>query len=124
MATRAGKYPHVEWIDLNNNGIAVEVAVLKRDSQGGVYFIRLDALDSIDKSRMAKILTNRNAPNFELWDLMSQITLGNGENALKYFHQLVRIKTPQGEIIRPAHGRIGVAQPQVAPKSRKAATAE
>ena len=40
---------------------------------------------------------------------MSQRTLGNGVNALDYFHQLVKILTPSGEIMDPSATRMGMA---------------
>lgn len=104
-----GKYPHISWIDLEHDGIAVEIAVLKNDDSG-LYFIRLDQLDRIDKQRLFKVINNRNAHLYELWDLMSNVTLGNGANALTYFHQLVKCLTPQGKIIKPSEGRRGVGE--------------
>lgn len=100
-------YPHVEWIDLQNNGQLTEVAVIKRDQIGNIYFIALHSLDNIDKRRIAGILSNRNAASVELYELLSQITLGNGVNALEYFHQLVKVRSPQGHVDRPQVGRIG-----------------
>lgn len=105
------QYPHVEWLDLNNDGNLHEVAVVKRDRLGNVYFLQLRELDVIDRRRLAGILTNRNAPNMELFELFSQITLGNGMNALEYFHQLVRIKTAAGPIVQS--GRAGQRMIQV-----------
>jgi hypothetical protein len=99
--------PHIEWIDLKNNGMMVECAVMKRDNNGNIYHIALNTLDNIDRNRMANIVTNRNAGSFELWDLMSQTTLGNGVNALKYFHQLVKVLTASGQIVSPSSGQIG-----------------
>lgn len=56
---------------------------------------------------MAKIVSNRNSTAFELWDLMSQVTLNNGVNALEYFHQLVEMITPTGKRMTPREGVIG-----------------
>jgi hypothetical protein len=42
---------------------------------------------------------------------MSQVTLGNGANALDYFHQYVKVLTPGGAVINPTVGRIGAVQP-------------
>ncbi len=109
VTTVKGKFPHVEWMDIGSNNVLVEVAVLRRDELGNVYFFRLDALDDIDRTRLVKILMNRNANAFELWDLMSQITLGNGMNALEYFHQLVKVITPTGQILKPSKGQRGIA---------------
>ena len=105
--TQMAQYPHVEWLDLHSDGNLHEVAVIKRDQYGNTYFLQLNELDMIDKRRLAGILTNRNAPNMELYELLSQITLGNGVNSLQYFHQLVKVKTPAGQIMKPQIGQIG-----------------
>lgn len=99
-------YPHIEWIDLLNNGQLHEVAVVKRDQIGNVYFIELRSLDIIDRRRIAGILSNRNAASVELYELLSQITLGNGVNALEYFHQLVKVRGVNGIVEKPQVGRI------------------
>lgn len=104
-----GAYPHLEWLDLYGDGIAYECAIMKRDENGNVSFIKLANLDDIDKSRLRDIVTHRNAKGHALWDLMSQVTLGNGVNALEYFHQLVKILTPSGKILDPVMGRMGLS---------------
>lgn len=92
-----GQFPHTEWVDLLNNGVAVEVIVMKRDQRNGdLYFIRTDYLDEIDRRRILQILKKRDADKYPLWDLLDNTTLGNGENALEYFHQLVRVVTESG----------------------------
>lgn len=103
-----GNMPHIYWIDLKGDGVYTECAVMKRDGLGNVMFFPLKALDNIDKKRLARILTNRNAVHFELWDLMSNITLNNGVNALTYFHQLVEMITPSGRVMKPEAGVIGI----------------
>lgn len=105
----SSQYPHIEWLDLYEDGTLHECAVVKKDAVGNIYFIRLPNLDMVDKRRIANILTGRNAKNFALWDLLFQSTLGNGMNALDYFHQYVRIKTPRGQIIQPQVGTMGGA---------------
>lgn len=109
MAVRmyAGSLPHIFWIDLEGNGMFSECAVLKKDTLGNVYFFPLGSLDNVDKGRMARVVQNRNAKNFELWELMEQITLNNGVNALEYFHQLVEMVSANGKRIRPREGLIG-----------------
>lgn len=112
IAYRVEKSPrskHIEWIELNKDGILHECAILKRDSTGNVFYFKTNSLDTIDRQRLANIIADRNANAFELWDLMSQRTLGNGVNALAYFHQLVRVLTPQGKTIDPRQGQVGVA---------------
>lgn len=103
----SGEYPHIEWLELHGDGILHECAVMKRTPDGSVLFFRTNELDEIDKRRLADILTNRNARHFELWDLMSNKTLGNGVNALAYFNQLVRMLTPNGKLIDPRAGQAG-----------------
>lgn len=102
-------YPHVFWIELHNDGVLHECAVLKQSRDGNIMFFPINNLDNVDRQRIAGILMDRNAHNFELWDLMAQKTLGNGMNALSYFHQLVRVLTPGGKIMDPKSGQIGMA---------------
>lgn len=101
------EYPHIEWIELHGDGILHECAIMRRERSGNVLYFRTNDLDEIDKRRLAGILQDRNARNFELWDLMSQRTLGNGCNALAYFHQLVKQITPSGKILDPKAGQVG-----------------
>lgn len=110
LQTRKGSRPHIEWIDLQGRGVYTECAVMKRDDFDNIYFIELPSLDTIDKTRLARILTHRNAPINELWDLMSQITLNNGVNALHYFHQLVKIITTEGVVMNPRQGQVGMGR--------------
>lgn len=103
-----GRYPHVGWVDLEGDGILTEIAIMA-NNPGGLSFIKLNALDVIDKQRLLRVITNRNTHLYELWDLMSNITLGNGMNALEYFHQYVKVLTPSGKVITPSEGRRGAA---------------
>jgi hypothetical protein len=107
VSMHQGNMPHLYWIDLSGDGVYTECAVMRKDGLGNVYFFPLNALDKIDKGRLARILSNRNATAFELWDLMSQITLNNGVNALTYFHQLVEVITPNGRRMKPREGVVG-----------------
>lgn len=103
-----GSYNHIEWIDLQGTNILTEVAVMKRDQLGNTHFFPVGSLDAIDKARLRNILTGRNAAQYPLWDLMQSVTLGNGINALTYFHQLVQILTPGGQVIDVSAGKMGV----------------
>lgn len=101
--------PHVEWVDLEENGVAVEIIVMKRDKRNNdLYFIKTEELDEIDRRRLNQILRKRDAGKYELWDLLDNTILGNGENALEFFHQLVRVRTDSGQILIPGAGRTGV----------------
>lgn len=110
-----GRYPHTGWVDLEGKGVLSEVAVVKNSGEG-LYYIKLQQLDAIDMNRLFRILTNRNSHLYELWDLMSNVTLGNGANALEYFHQYVKVITPSGQIMNPQIGRVGMPTPRVAPR--------
>lgn len=110
-----GKYPHIEWLDLHRNGVATECAILKRDADGNIYHFALQSLDLIDKKRLLDIVTNRNAHLYELWDLMSQITMRNGVNALVYFNQLAKVLTPSGQLIDVDPARRGLGRDNTTP---------
>jgi len=99
------KYEHVQFLDLNGNGLETEVVVLKEERNGDKYFIKTDTLDEIDLDRLRGILAKRDAHFYPLWDLMSQTMLKNGMNALVYFNQLVKVKTAAGPIVRPGNPR-------------------
>ena len=101
------KFNHVEWLDLKDDGVLTECAIMKREPNGDTYFFPLTTLDNVDKSRLLSIITRRDAHLYELWDLMSNITLGNGMNALNYFHQLAKVKTASGQVIAPSTSRRG-----------------
>ena len=101
------KTNHVYWMDLHNDGILTECAVMKKDKLDNYYFIEVSNLDSIDHKRLHKIVNNINADRLELWDIMSQVTLGNGVNALTYFQQVVRMVTANGQIVDPNSGKLG-----------------
>lgn len=101
------KYPHVEWLDLKGDGTLIECAIMKRDDAGNVYFFEIGSLDEIDKQRLFRVIVSRNAAQYPLWDIMNQVTLGNGINALEYFHQLVRVLTPSGQVLTPRMGVMG-----------------
>ena len=108
-----GKYPHIEWLDLGQNGVLVECAIMKREKNGDVYFFSLEQIDQIDKARLARIIRGRNAEMFDLYDLMSQVTLGNGVNALIYFQQLAKVRTASGQIFPASASRHGMPSLQV-----------
>ena len=99
--------PHVFRIDLQNEGLAHECAVLSQDKFGNIYYIKISDLDEIDRTRIGKILQHRYINQLPLWDVMSQTTLKNGLNALDYFQQLVKAITPVGKQFVPRAGAGG-----------------
>lgn len=107
LTVKQGHLPHLKWIDLHNNGTLIECAVMNEDQYGNITYIQVNQLDAVDRRRLLKILTSRTATQFKLWDLMSNITLNNGVNALTYFHQLVSIISQNGIISVPRAGEIG-----------------
>ncbi len=85
---------HIEYVDVNNDGILEEIAVVKRNPEDGtIHYIDVAPLDPIDKARLKRIVTSQHADKYELWELMSQTKLENGMNALDFFHtNLVKVK--------------------------------
>lgn len=104
---RDSNLPHVKFIDLRNNGIMEEVAVLQKFNNGDVAYIPISALDDTDKTRLLKIVNSEHARMFPLYELMKSHTLKNGVNALEYFHQLARVRTATGLIIEANPARRG-----------------
>lgn len=103
MQTRAPVFNHLRKVLLD--GVLQEVLVMREDpSNGDIYFIKVLHLDRIDKDRFVKILRRRDANRYELWDLLSQVTLPNGQNALVLYHQLVRVLHANGKTSLPGHG--------------------
>jgi hypothetical protein len=96
----AGAKRHMEILPLNSDGTMVECVVLKRYNNGDRIFIQVDHLDEIDRERIKKYLSEAHADRFELWDMLSHRRLGNGMNALEYFHQLARYFVAQTRTIR------------------------
>lgn len=91
---------HLRAMDLHNNGLVTEVVVIKEDpNNGDIFLIEVSELGEVDRRRLLDIIQSRDAQGMELWEAMSYKTLGNGENALKFFHQLVKRKTRSGAIL-------------------------
>ena len=103
------KYPHIEWVDLDNNGVSHEIAVMKRDvNTKDLYYIKISDMDDIDRNRLVQVLESRDAGRHELWDVLHNTTLANGVNALEFFHQMVKVQTRSGVTMSPGIGRQGM----------------
>ena len=89
-------FRHVYLVDIHDDGQLREVAIVKEEDNGTLYYIDIVSLDQVDKGRLKALVTNIHADKYALWDLMSQQSLSNGQNALDYFHQLVKVKTAPG----------------------------
>lgn len=123
---RDSNYPHIKFVDLNNNGILEEVAVMKLFPNGDMAYITVASLDDTDKSRLLKVVTSEHAHMFTLDQLLKNTTLKNGMNALVYFQQLVKVRTASGRTIeansnRRGSGRIDTNEmvQETAPTSKK-----
>jgi len=102
-------YPHIEWVDLDGNGVAQEIVVMKRDpASKDLYYIKIADMDEIDRNRLVHILQGRDSGRHELWDVLHNTTLANGENALEFFHQMVKVQTRSGVTMLPGVGRHGI----------------
>lgn len=97
MAQTPAKLHHVELLDIDNSGIMTEVAIVKREEDGSVFYINTEVLHPIDKARLKKVVTSQHADKYTLWELLSQARLSNGMNALDYFHyNFVKCKRAPG----------------------------
>jgi hypothetical protein len=89
--------PHVYLCDVDDSGLMKEIALVKKFKDGSIYYIEIESLHNIDKSRLKKIVTGQHSTKYELWELMSQAKLSNGMNALDFFHaNNVKVKRPRG----------------------------
>lgn len=122
-------FPHVRYVELFNDGILYECAIMKEDKNSGdLYYMRIDEMDDIDRARLRQIVSRRDAEKYELWDLMEHgKPLPNGVNALTYFHQYVKVRAVSGKIFTPTAGRRGAGikkadlEKAIAAKAKKAA---
>ena len=93
------KLHHIFLADIDDTGLLKEIAVVKKTTDGSIFYIDIDPLHPIDKARLKKIVSSPHADKYELWDLMSQSRLSNGMNALDFFHSnCVKVKRPKGAI--------------------------
>lgn len=109
---------HIEYVDVNKDGILEEIAVVKRDAVSGtIHYIDIAPLDPIDKARLKRIVTSQHADKYELWELMSQTKLENGMNALDFFHSnLIKVLRGKDTVSTQFGGSLASAKvvPQVA----------
>ena len=112
-------FKHVQYIDLEKNGLESECVILRTFENEDRIFIKLNELDNIDLERLTNIVNSRDAGRFELWDLMNSHTLRNGENALMYFHQMAKGITKQGTSFVPMSGNRGSLGVRVAAEPEK-----
>ena len=112
IAKQKTDLPHIFRVDVDDSGLLQEVAVVKEEDDGTIYYIPISPLHQIDKQRLKKIVTGVHADKYPLWELLSQATLSNGMNALDFFHfNCVKTKRPKGalasrETLSTVSGRI------------------
>lgn len=106
------RFNHVFLVDVADNGALREVAVVKEEANGTIYYVDIASLDNFDKGRLKSLVTSQHADKYPLWDLMSQATLSNGKNALDYFHQLVKVKQAPGSVNTALGGGLAGVMPQ------------
>jgi len=88
---------HIFLCDIDDSGLLKEIMLVKKFKDGTIYYIEIDPLHQIDKSRIKKIVSSPHADKYEAWELLSQTKLSNGMNALDFFHSNnVRVKRPKG----------------------------
>lgn len=104
------RYEHVQYVDLKNDGSLHECIIMKYTDAGDLYYIPVEHLDDIDVARLHQIISRKDADRYELWDLLSNVTLKNGSNALTFFQQFVLHRTANGKIQPP--GRVISAKPR------------
>jgi hypothetical protein len=93
----ATSLPHIFLCDINDSGLLEEILVVKQYKDGSIYYVQIDPLHAIDKSRIKKIVSSQHADKYEAWELLSQARLSNGMNALDFFHSNnVKVKRPKG----------------------------
>jgi hypothetical protein len=114
---RPTNLPHISWTDLYNDGVMREIAVINTEENGDLHFILIESLDQIDRKRLVNIVTRRHADAQPLWELLETVTLKNGMNALRYFHQLVQVRTQSGRIMKPSMNRRGIGKPIEQPQA-------
>lgn len=95
----AEQYEHVQYLAVKPDGTEHECVIIKEFPNGDVAYVDLTKLDKIDLDRLTGIIRKRDANKYPLWDVMSNTTLRNGENALEYFHQLTEVLTTNGSVI-------------------------
>lgn len=91
------KLPHIFHCDIDDTGLLREIAVVKQLKDGTLYYIDIEPQHPVDKARLKKAVMSQYAAERPLWEILSNITLSNGMNALDFFHSnCVKVKRPKG----------------------------
>lgn len=101
---------HVKFMDVNNDGLLEEIAVVKQWDDGSFSYVLVTALSNLNKGRLKALVTSQHADKYQLWEIMSQSKLSNGLNALDFFHNnFVKIFRPQGSLATSMGGGLATA---------------
>ena len=94
--------PHIFKVDIDDSGLYQEVAIVKEEEDGTIYYIKIDGMHIIDKRRLKNIVSQRHADREPLYEIMSRFKLDMNEmNALDFFHfNYVKVKRPRGAMSR------------------------
>ena len=99
LVKHATDLPHIFRVDIDDSGLLQEIAIVKEENDGTIYYIPVSPLHTIDKQRLKKIVTSIHADKYPLWELLSQATLSNGMNALDFFQfNAIKTKRPKGAL--------------------------
>lgn len=95
---------HVFYMDVNDDGILREIALVKKWEDGSISYVDIALCDNIDKGRLKKVVTGHHADKYQLWELLDMERLSNGINGLDYFHQMTRMKRMPGTSVNTVFG--------------------
>ena len=105
------KLPHVEYLDIADNGVLREVAIVKKWDDGSISYIDIELLDRIDKGRLKAALMDVHVDKDPLFVILGRRTESNGMNALDYFHPLVKLKRAKGAVNTMQTGGLNSVRP-------------
>jgi hypothetical protein len=111
VQTPKSRLPHVEYLDIHENGALREVAVVKKWEDGSISYIDIELLDRTDKGRLKAALMDVHADKDPLHVVLSRRTESNGMNSLDYFHPLVKLKRGKNAINTMQSGGLANVRP-------------
>ena len=95
---------YVQFIDIDNNGVGIECAVLKEFNNGDIIYLTINKLNDADVQILSNIIEKklcwRSGELKGLWDKLRRETIHNDINALEYYHNLSSGITNSGKPIK------------------------
>lgn len=55
LVRQKSSLPHMEWMNIKNDGTLIECAIMKEDKQGNIYHIPITSLDDTDRLSLIHI---------------------------------------------------------------------